>query len=123
MLSTTADHFAAPRPHSCGVLGPAPHRLDASSSRSPTLVTHMSHPSVPASSLSVVDASRTVDEVLLAHPESAAVFNAFGVDTCCGGSASLGEAALHAHLTPRALLHALERSLDGSPVRRDGGVA
>ena len=67
-------------------------------------------PNPPAPSPTAVDATWTVDEVLLAHPSSAAVFNAFGVDTCCGGGASLGEAALHARITPRALLDALERA-------------
>jgi iron-sulfur cluster repair protein YtfE (RIC family) len=82
-------------------------------------MTHMPHPSVPLPSSSAIDATWTVDDVLLAHPESAAVFNAFGVDTCCGGAASLGDAALHARLTPAALLDALERAL----ARHDGGVA
>jgi regulator of cell morphogenesis and NO signaling len=82
----------------------------------------MSQPPLPAPSPSAIDATWTVDQLLLARPSSAAVFNALGVDSCCGGAASLGEAALHARLTPRALLDALD-ALDARERSRDGSLA
>jgi iron-sulfur cluster repair protein YtfE (RIC family) len=56
-----------------------------------------------------IDATWTVDEVLRRHAAAVAVFNAFGVDVCCGGGASLGEAALHARVARDVLVEALER--------------
>ena len=56
----------------------------------------------------------TVNDVLRAHPATVAVFNAFRVDACCGGTASLTEAALHAHVDPETLMAALEAILDAT---------
>ena len=55
----------------------------------------------------IIDSGMTVDAVLLAWPESAQVFNALGVDACCGGHASLDEAAADAHVELVRLLAAL----------------
>ena len=65
-----------------------------------------------------LDPTRSVNDVLLRHPETMAVFNAFGVDACCGGAASLTDAARGARLDPVALLEALE-----SVIRPDDGEA
>jgi iron-sulfur cluster repair protein YtfE (RIC family) len=59
-----------------------------------------------------LDITWTVDAVLRALPGTAAVFNAFGIDTCCGGGATLDEAARGACLEPDALLDMLNRSRD-----------
>jgi len=40
-----------------------------------------------------IDPAATVNEILLQYPAAVSVFNAFGIDACCGGDASLEEAA------------------------------
>ncbi|HEX5076267.1 MAG TPA: DUF542 domain-containing protein [Gemmatimonadaceae bacterium] len=42
---------------------------------------------------SAIDAETTVNEVIRMYPESVSVFNEMGIDACCGGDASLAEAA------------------------------
>ncbi len=44
-------------------------------------------------SRSGIPASMTVNEAIRRFPGTVAVFNAFGVDACCGGAASIEEAA------------------------------
>jgi len=61
-----------------------------------------------------IDGSSTVNDVLLRHPETVKVFNAFGIDSCCGGAATLREAARNSGLLPETLVFALE-----SVVRHD----
>jgi regulator of cell morphogenesis and NO signaling len=53
------------------------------------------------------DASWTVNQLLLERPSAAAILNAFGVDSCCGGARSLAEAATEAGIEPATLLTAL----------------
>jgi iron-sulfur cluster repair protein YtfE (RIC family) len=66
-----------------------------------------------------LDAALTVNEVLARWPAAIAPLNALGVDCCCGGGASLREAAADAgvplddlldaltlHAVPRAEAHA-----------------
>ena len=40
-----------------------------------------------------LDTETTVNEVIRMYPESVSVFNELGIDACCGGDASLAEAA------------------------------
>lgn len=40
-----------------------------------------------------IDTATTVNEVIRMYPESVSVFNQLGIDACCGGDASLAEAA------------------------------
>lgn len=40
-----------------------------------------------------LDPTATVHEIITLYPATAAVFARFGVDTCCGGNASLVEVA------------------------------
>ena len=47
--------------------------------------------STPGSTL--VDLSATVNEILVQHPATVAVFNTFGIDACCGGDATIEHAA------------------------------
>ena len=61
-----------------------------------------------------LDLDTTVNDVLRCHPAAVAVFNAFGVDACCGGAAPLREAAKDAGVLPETLLFAVE-----SVVRED----
>jgi len=46
----------------------------------------------------------TVDAVIAKVPAATAILNAHNIDTCCGGRASLGEAAVHAHVDPLVLI-------------------
>ena len=62
-----------------------------------------------------LDPALSVNDTLLRHPETMAVFNAFGVDACCGGAASLTEAARAVCVEPVALLEALESVLPAAP--------
>ena len=55
-----------------------------------------------------IAAGWSVNETLLRHPVSIQVFNAFGVDACCGGAATLEQAAAEAGVPTDVLLHALE---------------
>lgn len=50
----------------------------------------------------------TVNDVLHCHPATMRVFNAFGVDACCGGAQPLREAAHAAGILPDELLFAVE---------------
>ena len=55
----------------------------------------------------MIDSSSTVNEILVQYPSSVYAFNAFGIDTCCGGSATIEEAAKQDGLNPESLLAAL----------------
>jgi iron-sulfur cluster repair protein YtfE (RIC family) len=50
----------------------------------------------------------TVNDVIARFPETVSVFNAFGIDSCCGGAASLEEASRRDGVNLAALLTALE---------------
>lgn len=53
----------------------------------------------------------TVNEVLVAAPQAVGVLNRFGIDTCCGGTLTLAEAARSVGLAPETLIAALEPAL------------
>jgi regulator of cell morphogenesis and NO signaling len=53
----------------------------------------------------------TVDELMARHPETMAVFNAFGIDSCCGAHRSVHEAAAADDADESALLDALTRAI------------
>lgn len=58
-----------------------------------------------------------VDETLRRHPETMSVFNAFGIDTCCGSAATIEDAARRDGADADALLAALHDA-----VALSGGV-
>ena len=58
-----------------------------------------------------IEAGMTVNDVLQRFPETVSVFNSFGIDACCGGAASLEEAAHRDGADLVALLDALEAAL------------
>jgi len=64
-----------------------------------------------------VDETRSVNELLRDHPETAVVFNAFGIDACCGGARSLRDAAADDGADLAILLGTLERTIHPSRVR------
>lgn len=54
-----------------------------------------------------IDAGMTVNDMLRLYPATVSVLNAFGIDACCGGAASLDEAARRDGVDLDALLNAL----------------
>jgi regulator of cell morphogenesis and NO signaling len=60
----------------------------------------------------------TLNEAIRLHPESLAVFKEYGLDTCCGGAATLAEAAARHGAPLDELLRALEGSHRGTEARR-----
>ena len=56
----------------------------------------------------MVNETMTVNEAIRLHPGSVAVFNEFGVDACCGGAATIAEAAARDGAPLGELLRALE---------------
>jgi iron-sulfur cluster repair protein YtfE (RIC family) len=49
----------------------------------------------------------SVNEVIVTYPETVAVFNRFGVDSCCRGDATLEQAALESGIDQGDLITAL----------------
>lgn len=64
----------------------------------------------------VLSPGETVNEVIARHPGTVAVFNAYGIDACCGGAVSVDEAARRDGADPAALRAALERAVRGERV-------
>ncbi len=58
-----------------------------------------------------ISPDRMVNEVIRSHPATIAVFNTFGIDSCCGGAASIHDAAIRDGAEPEALLGALNKAL------------
>ena len=61
-----------------------------------------------------IDPAWTVHELVHARPETAAILRSYGIDTCCGGTRSLTEAAKVAGHDVAALMRELERASVGS---------
>ena len=59
-----------------------------------------------------VGACSTVNEIVVRYPETIAVFNRFGIDSCCGGGVPLGDAAHRDGAELDALLRALDAVLE-----------
>ena len=57
-----------------------------------------------------IDPDLSVDDALRRYPAAAAVFNAFGVDACCGGARSIRDAAREDGVDCCAVVAALELS-------------
>jgi len=54
---------------------------------------------------------RTVDDLMAQHPATMAVFNSFGVDSCCGAQRTVHEAARADLVDEAALIDALARAM------------
>ena len=54
----------------------------------------------------------TVNEIIARHPKTMPVFNELGVDTCCGGGASIDEAAHRDGLDAESILTALQKAVE-----------
>jgi regulator of cell morphogenesis and NO signaling len=61
----------------------------------------------------------SVNDVIREYPSTIEVFNKLGIDACCGGAASLDEAARRDGVEPAVLLAALrDAALRGAEVER-----
>jgi iron-sulfur cluster repair protein YtfE (RIC family) len=49
----------------------------------------------------------TIDAIVALKPENTSILNAFGIDTCCGGRSTLGDAAQRARVSAAVVLDAL----------------
>ena len=67
-----------------------------------------------------VDRTETVNEIIVHHPASVATFNAFGIDACCGGDASVEDAARRDGADIEALLVALDAIITPAAATRIG---
>jgi regulator of cell morphogenesis and NO signaling len=54
-----------------------------------------------------VDQELSVNEVMKRYPTTMGIFNRFGIDTCCGGNASVTEAARRDGVDLDSLLEAI----------------
>ncbi len=61
-----------------------------------------------------LDCSRSVNDIIASHPETMSVFNAHGVDTCCGGGMSVREAADRGSIDHTALCDALTDAVEAA---------
>ena len=65
----------------------------------------------PLDDNSGITAASVVNDVLRRYPAAVGVFNAFGIDACCGGASSLAEAAQRDSADLESLLAALRRAI------------
>lgn len=53
----------------------------------------------------------TVNETIRIYPQTVRIFNTFGIDACCGGAASIADAARRDGVEPERLMRALRESV------------
>lgn len=63
------------------------------------------------------DGAWSVNQTIATFPQTVAVFNQFGIDACCGGAASVVDAAARDAADPEQMLVALRLLIDA---RSDG---
>ncbi len=63
------------------------------------------------------DSAWSVNQTIATFPQTVAVFNQFGIDACCGGAASVVDAAARDAADPEQMLAALRQQIDA---RSDG---
>ena len=61
--------------------------------------------------ITAVDSTLPVNDIVTRFPATIAVFNRFGIDACCGGWASVDEAADRDGVDREALIEALRAAL------------
>ena len=59
---------------------------------------------------SAIADTATVNEIIRLHPATVGVFNDFAIDACCGGAATLRQAAARDGADVEQLLEALNRA-------------
>ncbi len=62
--------------------------------------------------LTQLDPTMTINEIVARYPATIAVFNRFGMDTCCGGGVSVGQAAYRDGIDVDLVLTALREAVD-----------
>ena len=60
---------------------------------------------------SAIDPRSTVNDIIARYPSTVAVFNAFGIDSCCGGALPVTEAAARHKIPLNALRSALASAI------------
>lgn len=58
-----------------------------------------------------IDTGSTVNELIARYPATIAVFNRFGIDTCCGGGEPVADAARRDGADIEALIGALRAAV------------
>lgn len=66
------------------------------------------------SNATLLDPALTVNETVARWPATAAVFNRFGIDTCCGGGVPIRAAATRDGIDPEVLYAALREAIERS---------
>lgn len=61
-----------------------------------------------------IDGETTINDAIRLHPETVAVFDRFGLDSCCGGSLAIRVAAERHGLDPAEVLAALGTAVAGA---------
>lgn len=56
----------------------------------------------------VIDTADTVNAIIARYPATVSVFNTFGIDACCGGDASVEEAARRDGVNVQLLVEKLQ---------------
>lgn len=64
---------------------------------------------------SAIAETATVNEIIRRHPATVGVFNDFGIDACCGGAATLRDAAARDGADLQPLLDALNGAAEREP--------
>ncbi len=59
-----------------------------------------------------IDIVATVNEIVAQYPDTIAVFNRFGIDSCCGGGVPVADAARRDGVDLDALLAALQEAIE-----------
>ncbi len=59
-----------------------------------------------------IDTASTVNELVARYPATIAVFNRFGIDSCCGGAVPIADAARREGADCDALLTALREVVE-----------
>lgn len=66
----------------------------------------------------MIDPSMTINEIVARYPQTMAVFNRFGLDTCCGGGVTVAEAARRDGIDAEPVLAELQRAVEHAPAGR-----
>jgi iron-sulfur cluster repair protein YtfE (RIC family) len=59
----------------------------------------------------IIDLQQTVNDIVRRHPATLPIFNAFGIDSCCGGALPLATIAARHGIALDVLSGALESAL------------
>jgi regulator of cell morphogenesis and NO signaling len=62
-----------------------------------------------------IDFTLTINDIVARHPETVAVFNRLGMDTCCGGGVPVDEAARRDGLDPDGVRASLLSAVAAAP--------